>query len=95
MNKKFRETVQGVGDEALGVMGRYFKGEHVSADKITMASRMVGHALKVEHMDQIKEISDKSLALRLIKFLPKDVDRDEYIRLTNPQLKPLLLGKPE
>lgn len=94
-NLNFRENVQEVGNEAITLVRDYFAGKRQGTDKIKEAVRMVGFGLKVEHMNQIAEFSNKSLALRLVKFLPKDVNKDQYIYLTNPQLRPMLLGKPK
>jgi len=44
----------------------------------------------------IKNQSDRSFALRLLPLMPKDdKTRRAYIALTNPELKPLLLDKPQ
>lgn len=95
MNKELRENVQEASQKALTIILEYFKGERPGSAQVKEAMKMVGFGLKVEHMDQISAQSDRSLALRLIKFLPNDVDKDEYIRVTNPQIAPLLLPKPE
>lgn len=94
-NPGFREGVQDVGNEALTIVREYFSGKRQGTDKVKEAVRMIGFGLKVEHMNQIAEFSNKSLALRLVKFLPKDVDKDQYIHLTNPQLRPMLMAKPK
>lgn len=95
MNTTLREGIQATGAKCLDTIDQYIKGDIGGSDKITVAMRMVNMSLKVEHMNQIKSNSDRSFALRLLPFLPKDVDRDEYVRITQPQLQPLLLGKPE
>ena len=94
-NENFREGVQEVADHSLGIIREYFSGKRSGTAFVKEAIRMISFGLKVEHMNQIAHYSDRSLALRLIKFLPKDVDKDEYVRLTNPQLMPMLLGRPE
>lgn len=94
MNQDFHDEVRGLAQDGMKLMKKYLAGELGGSDKIAMACRMIQFGLKSEHMKQVKSISDRSLALRMMPYLPKGVDRDEYIRETNPQLKPLLLGKP-
>ena len=94
-NTGFRESVQDVANSAIGIIREYFSGKRQGTDKGKEAVRMVGFGLKVEHMNQIADVSNRSLALRLVKFLPKDVDKDQYIHLTNPQLRPMLMAKPK
>jgi len=94
MNKKLREDVQGVSKKALAIIKDYFAGNRTDSAQVKEAIRMVGFGLKVEHMDQLSSQNDRSIALRLLKFLP-EVDKQEYIRITNPQIAPLLLKKPE
>ena len=70
----------------------------ITSDKeIDRAFKFLNLDLRNRHMEQIKIQGDKSLALRLIKFLPKDGKvREKYIELTNPEIKPLLLlNKPK
>ena len=95
-NNQFREKVQKVGDKALNVIDEYFDGKRDSAEKVSEAMKMVQSSIKIEHMNQIKGHLDRSLALRLIKFLPEDNEtRNEYIRITNPEIQHLLLAKPK
>lgn len=96
MNTDLREKIQRLGDKGLDILGEYFEGTRHGTDKVKEATRMAQLAVQVEHMDQIKEQGDKSLAMRLIKHLPQDKKiREEYIRLTNPALKTLLIPKVE
>ena len=95
MNKDLREGVQKASQTALNIIQEYFNGTRPGSAQVKEAIRMVGFGLKVEHMNQLSMQSDRSLALRLIKFLPTEVDKQEYIRITNPQIAPLLLKKPK
>lgn len=93
----FREKMMGIGHKALKIMDDYFEGKSTEdPEKVKHAVRMIGASLKVEHMNQVQEISRKSQALRLIKYLPQDDQlRQTYIVLTNPETRPLLLDRPK
>lgn len=93
---EFREKILETGDRSLKIMDEYLEGKRAGSDLIKEASKMVAFAIKVEHMNQIKNQADRSFALRLIPFLPKDKEvRERYIEMTNPGLKPLLLSRPK
>lgn len=90
--KDFRGGVTELGDKAAGIMASYFDGKRQGTDMVREASKMIGHAIKIEHINQIKYQSDRSAALRLMRFLPKDrAVRNRYIEMMNPELKPVLL----
>ena len=90
--KDFREGITVLGDKATDIMSEYFNGKRSGTDMVREASKMIGHAIKVEHINQIKFQSDRSSALRLMQFLPKSaVVRNRYIEMMNPELKPVLL----
>ena len=95
--KDFREGVTDLGDKATDIMGEYFDGKRSGTDMVSEASQMIGHAIKLEHINQIKSQSDRSSTLRLMQFLPKNVEvRNRYIEMMNPELKSvLLLGRPK
>jgi len=95
MNKELRQGVQRVSQSALDIVQEYFDGKRPGTAQIKEAMKMIGFGLKVEHIDQLAVQNDRSIALRLIKFLPNEVDKDQYILMTNPQIQPLLLKKPE
>lgn len=93
---EFRDGVTRVGQKALGIMEDYLDGKRDGTDKVKEASRMIGAAIKIEHMNQIRVHTEKSLAIRLAQFLPKDGNaRQQYIATMNPEIKPLLLARPE
>lgn len=96
MNEKFRDKVQNMASDSLSMIDGYFKGGPGDPLKVKSAMQMITQGVKIEHMNQLKEHGDKSLALRLFQFLPKDDKiRREYIKITNPELKPLLLARPK
>ena len=95
MDDDFRKNIKTLSKEASKIVGGYFRGETHNANKVKEAMKMLGMGVKVEHMDQIKEQGDKSLAVRLLKFLPTDKARDEYIKLTHPQVPARLLQRPK
>ena len=96
MKKEFRTRILTVADRGLEIMEEYFAGTRHGTDKVAEATKMISMGVKVEHMNQMKEQGDKSLALRVIKYLPRDAEvREKYVRMTNPELSNLLLPRPE
>lgn len=95
MTTDFRPTMDRISTKALKWIEDYFDDKQDAEGKIKESLKLLSYEIKLRHMEQIKEQGDKSLALRLIKFLPKDEKlRNRYIELTNPEIKPLLLEKP-
>jgi hypothetical protein len=95
MNKALRENVQLLATDSLETIRGAILGKAEMNDKVKEAIRMVALGVKVEHMTQVLEQSNRSFALRLIPYLPKTLDRDEYIKITNPQIAPLMLARPK
>ena len=97
MNKQLRENVQGLSESAINMLSRSMKGQvKIDGPEMGNCIRIVNMGLKVEHMDQLYEHNNKSLALRLMAFLPKDEGtRRQYIEMTNPELKPILSMRPK
>lgn len=92
----FREKIIGLGGKSAEILDEYFAGKRQGNDMVKEASKMISQAIKVEHINQIKKQTDRSFALRLLQYLPKDGKaREKYIALTNPELKPLLLDRPK
>jgi len=89
-NDQLREGILRTTLKAVNIMDNYFNGKLPGSSLVKEASKMIGYGLKVEHMNQLRIQNDRSVALRLIKFLPKDIDRQEYIRLTQPQVAKLM-----
>jgi len=90
---KFREEVINTAEKAMGWINDYFTGKMADDGKISKAIKMVQFGVKMTHLNQIRVQGDKSLAIRLLKFLPED-KRKDYIAVTNPEAKPFLLDKP-
>jgi len=95
MNQDFRGNIQGLADKGIDILNDYFDGTRQNNDMVKEAIKMVQFGVKIEHMNQLKDQGDKSLALRLLKFLPNDEVRERYIEITNPEVKPLLLSRPK
>jgi len=95
MNKTLRDGVQDLSVDVLNNIRNSLVGSAPMTDKIKESVRMVSLGIKLEHMGQIEEQSNRSFALRLIPHLPKTIDKDEYVRLTNPQIAPLMLPAPK
>lgn len=95
MNTTLRANVQELASESVGSIKDAILGKTAMTDRVKEAIRVIGLGIKVEHMNQIAEQSNRSFALRLIPFLPKSVDRDEYVKVTNPQVAPLMLARPK
>lgn len=93
--ENFREEITKIGGKALGIINDYLDGKEVDEGKVRQAARMIGFGVKVEHMNQVNSYQTKSIALRLVKLLPKDTGvRETYIAMTNPEVRPLLLARP-
>jgi hypothetical protein len=93
----FEDQIVVVGDQALELIRSYFAGEHQEADlpKIEKAFRFIGHPIKMLHMKQNRTQQERSQAIRLLKYLRSDGERDEYIKMTQPQAAALLEHRPK
>jgi len=89
MNKELRNNVQELANESLPIIRKAIFGETSMDSSIKEAVKVVALGIKVGQLDQIEKYRESTLALRLIPHLPKDVDKNEYVRITNPQIKPL------
>lgn len=56
---------------------------------------MIGWAIKLRHMLQIARFTERSHALRLLKFLPDEKTKERYIKLMNPEIKEILIDRPK
>ena len=93
---EIRERITTAGMKALKIIDEYFDGKRSGTDMVKEASKMVTQAVKVEHMNQIQKNMDRSFALRLIPYLPKEKEViDKYIEMTNPQVRGLLESRPK
>ena len=89
-----RDTMVEVGETALDIIRNYLSSDIKGGKKVEHAFKMLGVTTKVLHMNQIRTFTERSQALRLMKFLPNDETREEYIKLTNPVAAPLLKARP-
>ena len=96
MNTELRDGVQKAAKESLHIINGYFLGDETKEKNVLAALRVLGFGVNVEKMNQLKDHGDKSLALRLIQFLPKDEEtRAKYLKITNPQVAGLLESRPK
>jgi len=96
VEERLKERVLETTDKALDIVDRYMKDKGGEEDpKVTMAFKLLNQGIKILHMNQVKTLTERSQALRLLKWLPDDAAREEYIKITNPQAVPLLLKRPK
>lgn len=81
--------------KAMEAVDDYLAGNTDDREKAMTAFRILSQGVKVMQMMQVRMLTERSQALRLVKFLPNDEARAKYIALTNPQAAPLLLDKPK
>jgi len=78
------------------ILSEYFEGKRPGSDLIKHASKAIDRGLKADHLNQIQKNTERSFGLRLLQYLPKDATlRKKYIQLTNPEIKGILMAKPE
>lgn len=92
---ELRDEIVTLGEKAVGVIGNYFDNNEKDGQRVDRAIRILDKSTKILHMNQLKDLREKSYALQLIKFLPDEKVKRKYISITNPQIGNLLLeGKP-
>ena len=95
---EFRDSVKSLGDKAVDIVRNYFEGNQQgdsSVQLIRVASKTIGQAIKIEHMDQIKNQNEISSVIRIANLLPKDQKlRSTYIKSMIPSIAPLLTARP-
>ena len=89
-----KDRIIASGIRALEVVDGYLAGTSEDREKAITGFRILSQAVKVMQQNQVRQLTERSQALRLIPYLPKDA-RNEYIELTNPQVKTLLLDRPK
>src|SRR3989304_386349 len=82
------------GIRALEVVDDYLAGSSEDREKAITGFRILSEAVKVMQQNQVRQLTERSQALRLIPYLPREA-RNDYIELPNPQVKHLLLDKPK
>jgi len=95
MDVDFSDQVAELGVKSLKIMNEYFEGKEEDTEKIKYASKTISQTITAQNMKRVGQYQERSLALRLLKYLPTDEDfRRKYIEVTNPQIKPLMLAMP-
>lgn len=94
MEKTFDEKILLGAEKSVDKYLTWIDGDHEGSPTIKGAEKMIGWAIKIRHMMQIARHTERSHALRLLKFLPDDKVRERYIRVTNPELKNILIDRP-
>jgi hypothetical protein len=97
MSQQFEDKISQVGDAALDLISRYFAGDTTPKEKnmVDKAFKFIGHPIKVMHMQQHRNLVERSQAIRLLQYFPTEQSKQEYIRLTQPQAAPLLTARPK
>jgi len=95
MEKTFDEKILLGAEKSVDKYLSWIDGDQEGSPTIKGAEKMISWAIKIRHMIQISKFTERSHALRLLKFLPDDKTRQKYIRLTNPDLKAILISRPE
>lgn len=95
VEQEIKQKILAIGNKSLASMEAYFDGKEIESDKLNLASKMLSQTVKILHMNQLRIFTERSQALRWVRWLPDDETRDRYIKLTNPQIAPLLLEKPK
>ncbi|UCC41432.1 MAG: hypothetical protein JSV96_08440 [Candidatus Aminicenantes bacterium] len=93
---ELRDEIIILGEKAVGVIGSYFDENEKDGVKVDRAIRILDKSTKILHMNQIKDLREKSYMLQLVRFLPDEKVKKQYITMMNPQIGNLLLeGKPK
>jgi hypothetical protein len=96
MNQVLRDKVQDLSNDAADMLKKSLEGKSkIEGGLFDRLLRLLGHGLKVEHMDQLQTQNDRSFGLRLLPFIKNEAQREEYIKMTNPSIKQLISAKPE
>lgn len=93
--EKVKTRIVETADKGLDIIDQYFDGKETDSNKVNIAFRIVGQSTKVMHMNQVKVFTERSQALRLLPWLSDESAREQYIRMTNPQIAPKLLHRPK
>lgn len=80
---------------AIGLLEQYLKGEEIDEKKAAVATKMVNVATRVLHMNQVRTLTERSQAIRLLPWLEDAKARQEYMKLTDPIAGQFLLSRPK
>lgn len=84
----FREQVIGAGESAVKIVADSLKGAPISADRVRLATATMNAALKVEHMNQLRDQTSVSNGLRLVGMLRDPSARQEYFETMRTKIMP-------
>jgi len=91
--EQVRQRIVGMANQAMDKIDEYFRGVTDDSEKANIAMRLLSQSTKIINMNQQRIATERSHILKLLPFID-DASRAEYIRLTNPQVSPLLLKRP-
>lgn len=94
MDDAIKTRIVGMGDKVIDTMEAAFSDETIDAQKASLASRTLSQIIKVLHMNQHRQLVERSQAIRLLPWLADDDARAKYMELTNPKIAPLMLARP-
>jgi hypothetical protein len=95
MNQEFREGVTTRANTALTNVDQILTGNLKDNVIISAILKIVGFGIKIEHIQQVEDYRRKSLAIRILPFLKSEKVREKYIKITHPELRPLLQDRPK
>lgn len=92
---EFRNRVTDVGFKATEILESFLDGKATDPEALRYASKLIETAVKIESLNQNRDLGHKRLAMGLLARIPMDEEmRKRYIELTNPASKAPLLGRP-
>lgn len=91
---QIRTRIVGMGEKVLDTMEAAFDGT-METERAVLASRTLSQIIKVLHMNQHRQLVERSQAIRLLPWLADDSARAKYMELTNPKIAPLMLAGPK
>lgn len=93
---ELKTEIIALGEKAVNVIGRYFDENEKDGVKVDRAIRILDKSTRILHMNQVKDLREKSYMLQLLRFLPDENIKRQYITMMNPQISGLLLdNKPK
>lgn len=97
MSEELRKNIVSLGEKATVILDRYLSGdEDMSDGQISVSLKILGHSEKVMGLNQSRTLREQDHALRLLKFLPDQKSKRQYIELMNPTVAGLMVkSRPE
>lgn len=95
MEQTFDQKILAGAEKSVDKYLRWIDGDVEGSPTIKGAEKMIGWAIKLRHMLQIARFTERSHALRLLKFLPDEKTKERYIKLMNPEIKEILIDRPK